>query len=272
MDPRGEHAPEAYDALRQLEADVRAAVPAEILEPARHRVAMALGQEPYALPSPPDPVLSLTEQFVIDVTGVDLGPAAATLGARIGPFVQGLWVLDMGLRTDIALGRLFGIEIPVRAPVAAGTWDVDFDEFLKAVARLRVLDWTTTEIVRLRGARFHNCRLCKSLRTVSALKEGADEELFDKIDLYESSDLGERHKVALRLTDAIVTQPRFLDDELVAQVRATFTDAEVVELVLDVMRNAANKVAVAFGADEAHVTEGVELYDVLPDGDVVYDL
>jgi hypothetical protein len=45
-----------------------------------------------------------------------------------------------------------------------------------------------------------------------------------------------------------------------------------VELVLDVARNAANKIAVAFGADEAHVTDGVEFYDVDERGELVYGL
>ena len=45
-----------------------------------------------------------------------------------------------------------------------------------------------------------------------------------------------------------------------------------VELVLDVTRNALNKVAVALGADAAHVDDGIEVYDVEPDGSLVYGL
>ena len=56
--------------------------------------------------------------------------------------------------------------------------------------------------------------------------------------------------------------------------RAALLQAQqtLVELVLDIMRNAANKIAVAFRADEAHVTEGVEYYDVDDDGQLVYGL
>ena len=46
-------------------------------------------------------------------------------------------------------------------------------------------------------------------------------------------------------------------------------EAEVVEVVLDVVRNAANKIAVALGADAATVTEGVELFRTDADGDLV---
>jgi len=42
--------------------------------------------------------------------------------------------------------------------------------------------------------------------------------------------------------------------------------------VLDVTRNALNKVAVALAADAAHVEDGVEIYDIEPDGSLVYGL
>ena len=44
------------------------------------------------------------------------------------------------------------------------------------------------------------------------------------------------------------------------------------ELVLDVTRNALNKIAVALGADAAHVEDGIEIYDVDADGELVYGL
>ena len=54
-----------------------------------------------------------------------------------------------------------------------------FNAFLPGVARLRELDPVTTEIVRLRGATQHNCRLCKSLREGHALDAGGSESLYD---------------------------------------------------------------------------------------------
>jgi len=37
-----------------------------------------------------------------------------------------------------------------------------------------------------------------------------------------------------------------------------------------VTRNALNKIAVALGADAPHVDEGIEVYDIGPDGSLVY--
>ena len=79
----------------------------------------------------------------------------------------------------------------------------------------------------------------------------------------------ERQRVAIRLTDALVTQPSSIDDALVRQVHEHFDAAKVVEIVLDVARNAANKIAVAFSADAPNVTEGVEYFDLDGAGEVI---
>jgi hypothetical protein len=143
-------------------------------------------------------------------------------------------------------------------------------DLLREIAAMRNVDPVTTELVRLRGARTHQCRLCQSLRTVSALDAGGGEAVYNQIDRYETSDLPERQKVALRLVDAIITQPAAIDDTLVAQLRQQFTPPEVVEIIGDVMRNSMQKVAVALKLDGAHVTEGVEYYDTDENGDTVY--
>lgn len=78
------------------------------------------------------------------------------------------------------------------------------------------------------------------------------------------------HRVAVGLTDAMIWRPSRLSPSLVRDVRAEFTDIEVVELVLDVMRNAANKMAVALAADQPHVNDGVAVYEIDADGTAHY--
>ena len=63
------------------------------------------------------------------------------------------------------------------------------DEFLREVALLDALDPVTTELVRLRGARQHTCRVCMSRRSLAAIEAGADAETFAAVDRYRSSDL-----------------------------------------------------------------------------------
>jgi alkylhydroperoxidase family enzyme len=217
-------------------------------------------------------------QVVVDVGSLseDARAAALTaLGADAFAYVQHLYVADLGFRTSAAWRQLFGAEPRHdRAARAAPTTDLwaALDAFMHSVARLDALDPLTTEIVRLRGARAHNCRLCRSLRNVRAANDGADESVYDQIDHYETSSLVPRHRVALRLVDAILWQPAAHPTGLREDVRATFTDRETVEIVLDVARNAANKIAVALGADAAHVAAGVEYYDTDARGDLVYGL
>ena len=97
--------------------------------------------------------------------------------------------------------------------------------------------------------------------------------MFDAVDHYEDSDLPDATKAALALTDAMIWTPTAIPEPVVAAVRALLTPAQAVELVLDVARNAANKIAVALGADAATVTEGIELFVTDADGELsVVDL
>jgi alkylhydroperoxidase family enzyme len=222
------------------------------------------------------------EQFIIDVSELNdhqRDGVFSALGARSYPFFQTLYVRDFDFRFRGALAQLFdeSIEAPAVDPGHQAAdeppdlWPA-LERFLNDVASLDALDPVTTELIRLRGARAHNCRICQSRREVAAIKGGADESTFDKIDFFETSDLDERYKVALRLTDAILWQPASYPDGLVEQVRATFSPQETVEMVLDLVRNAANKVAVALQADQAVVTVGVEYFSVGRDGTLAYGL
>jgi hypothetical protein len=79
-------------------------------------------------------------------------------------------------------------------------------------------------------------------------------------------------QACLAFTDAMIWSPGRIGDAVVDDLRSVTGPAQQVELVLDVTRNALNKVAVGLGADAAHVTEGTEIYDVLPDGSLAYGL
>jgi hypothetical protein len=57
---------------------------------------------------------------------------------------------------------------------------------------------------------------------------------------------------------------------LADQVHRWFTPVQVVELVMDVMRNSGQKIAVALAADEPHVTSGIERFEITDRGDVEY--
>jgi alkylhydroperoxidase family enzyme len=224
-----------------------------------------------------DPQLAeFAEQFAVDVSVVSPEQRAAFMSAMGGKAFRMaalIFVADFVPRMRAGLAAL-GFA-PVVDPVG---WDRDTDpvdlllnQFAPMVGALRALDPVTTEVVRLRGAVQHNCRLCKSLREGAALDAGGTESLYSDIEEYEASALlDERQKAALRYVDALIWTPSKIDADVAAGVQSHFSDAEAVEITFDVMRNAANKIAVALGGDAPRVAEGTERYLLGIDGQPVY--
>jgi hypothetical protein len=132
---------------------------------------------------------------------------------------------------------------------AAGPLSRALSDWQASVVVLDKMDPVTTELVRLRAAAHHDCRTCKSLRMIDAKEAGVDETMTAKIERYETSDLPERHKVALRLADAMMTLPGDMSDELKQQLREQFTEQELLEMTLDIMKWNYQKVPVALRVD-----------------------
>jgi alkylhydroperoxidase family enzyme len=223
-------------------------------------------------------VAAFAEQFTVDVTGIGENQRArvlSVLGDKAFRTVVAIFVADFVPRVWAGFEAL-----GMGKPGNGGTpdWDHDSDPidallngFVPAVARLRALDPVTTEVVRLRGATQHNCRLCKSLRDSTALDSGGSESLYGEIEQYErSAQLTDRQKAALRYVDSLIWTPSRIHPDVAAGVRMHFTEEAAFELTVDVMRNACNKIMVALGADAARVSEGTELYRIDAEGQTVF--
>ena len=111
------------------------------------------------------------------------------------------------------------------------------------------LDIVTTELVRLRCGRTHQCRICQTLRLGSARDAGVDGAMTAKIDHYERSDLSEPHKLALRVTDAMILRPDLLSAETVSAALAEFGTETLFELCLDISKWSTQKIVVTLGLD-----------------------
>lgn len=241
-----------------------------------------------ALPMPTDLVEAPTEeekvlaafaeQFSVDVTGISdnqRGRFQKVFGDRAFRAALAVFIADFIPRVWAGCDAL-GLGRP--GSTASVEWEPDTDPaevllagFVPAVARLRDLDAVTTEVVRLRGAAAHNCRLCKSLREGHALDAGGSEELYGQIDDFETATgLTDAHKAALRYVDALIWSPSRIDDDVVTGMRAHFTADQQLEITLDVMRNACNKIMVSLGADAARVADGTERYEVDESGQTVF--
>jgi alkylhydroperoxidase family enzyme len=92
----------------------------------------------------------------------------------------------------------------------------------------------------------HDCRFCSSVRFDQAVAKGLDEDMTAKIARYESSDLGPAAIAALRLCDSIILAPAVVADaELAGELRRHFTEEQIAELCLHVMKWSQQKVFVA---------------------------
>lgn len=281
------HAPEVADLLASLEATLPGGERSLVAQ-ARWLTARQNRLAPLAGATPPPSedeqtgaeriATEVAEQLALDVSSMtqqQRDELEAELGRGAHTHLLSVYLADWLPRVHHALDALHGDgprpEVVVHADDSR-LWS-DFVTMTEAVSRLRVLDPVTGELVRLRMARAHNCDLCKSLRNRTALEAGGDESDYADLDRWQTSDrFDERTRAALALADALVWTPADLDLDVVRAVRTHFTPAEQTELVLDMLRNAANKVAVASGTDGANVSEGVEIYDVVESGETVFGL
>jgi AhpD family alkylhydroperoxidase len=208
-------------------------------------------------------VVEFTEQFVIDVGGTT-EDMRAELAGRFGAdgaqaLVTAIYVVEFTQRLQLVTSRLLdgagALPDGAGAPLDGAAVDVSPDGLLNAyqaaVVRGSALDPVTTELVRLRCARTHHCRICQTLRLADARAAGVDEAMTAKVDFYERSDLPDRAKVALRVTDAFITQPDLLSDAVTEQARASFGPAELASLGLDITKWSTQKIKVALGTDGA---------------------
>ena len=206
--------------------------------------------------------MAFAERMVVDVASMttDVRAAGLTeLGADAPAFVLALWTEDMMIRASAAWRELFGEEWrPIAVSTETNPW-VAHERFLLEVAKLQSLDPVTSELVRLRGARAHDCRLCQSRRSVSAIDQAGRSDLFDQKD---PSSISDAQALALQVVDTFVWQPIQWPPGLGEQVVDALGPAAATELTLDIVRNAANKIAVAFDADGPQVESGVEYYDI----------
>jgi hypothetical protein len=88
-----------------------------------------------------------------------------------------------------------------------------------------------------------------SVRSAVALQQGVDEELLAKVDTYETSDLSEMRKATLRLSDAYLTSPADISDDVKRSALEHLTTPQIVETVLHLMQYSSDKIMVALGLD-----------------------
>lgn len=105
-------------------------------------------------------------------------------------------------------------------------------ELLDAFPVAERLDLELLELMRLRIAAVHECAYCATVRTVAVADAVAEKEPAVMGDDVDESALTAREAAAVRLADAVADDPHRLSDSEFAAIRESFTDAELIELLL----------------------------------------
>jgi alkylhydroperoxidase family enzyme len=131
---------------------------------------------------------------------------------------------------------LFGDDAPLNLRIWANAPELasSFREFTQAVLdERRTLPGRLLELVRLRVA-FHNqCRSCMAVRYQPS--DEVSEDLVCSLERpYEAEDLTDAERAALAYADAFATNHLQIDDEVYEGLRAYFSEAEIIELGMNV--------------------------------------
>ncbi len=131
-------------------------------------------------------------------------------------------------RTPLELGltRIFGHQPGMANGLGA---------FAASLKINRTLPERLIELVRLRIA-FHNqCRSCMAIRYPDALADGLTEDLVCSLEKpMEADDLDDRERLAIRYGELMATNHLALDDAFHDRLKELFSEAEIVELGLNV--------------------------------------
>jgi AhpD family alkylhydroperoxidase len=97
------------------------------------------------------------------------------------------------------------------------------------------LDTRTKQLASAKAASMIGCQFCLDIGSALSSAMGITErDLLDLRRYRESEAFTEQERLAIEFAEAMTATPVALTDSLVEQVRATFTSAEIVELVAEV--------------------------------------
>ena len=104
-------------------------------------------------------------------------------------------------------------------------------QFGRALKVSRNLPERLVELVRLRIAFFNQCRSCMAIRYSDAVADGVTEDLVCSLERpHEADDLTPAEKSAIRFGELMATDHLSITDEVYADLRLHFSEAEIVEL------------------------------------------
>jgi AhpD family alkylhydroperoxidase len=120
---------------------------------------------------------------------------------------------------------------------------------LQAAVEKSGLEKSLIELLKIRASQINKCAFCLHMHTRDARKAGETEERIYLLDAWRESSLySERERAALAWTEALTLLPeQGAPDEVYAEMKAQFSDAEIVSVTLAIGAiNAWNRIGVGF--------------------------
>ena len=150
--------------------------------------------------------------------------------------VQGFTMMSEGGDTPAAR-----ISIPIELTRLAAIPIASEDSFQ--------IDPVVHECIRLYNANYQGCEYCQNARAAGAVQAGLNEDLVSKLTRFESSDLPEQIKAALRITNAVASGPQMLTQQMWDAARRFYSEQELVDIVLLSVHTTGSKVTITLGLD-----------------------
>jgi alkylhydroperoxidase family enzyme len=266
-------APPVYESLVGAWAASAHAFDQPVVAAIQSRVEKILGAEVAPTVETHDtPEMAFVDQFVDYVADIDQQlrkPLLETYG-KIGlrNFVDVVYIIDQSVRLSMTHQRLFaGVDggganaIADPEQVLAPTWaNLKWHDVILAHGGL---DDLTREIVRIRAGWYHQCGLCNSTRLVDKdSRVVVDSAMENRILEYKEGQMSPRHTAALRYADAYMVDPAGISTNLVDELRQHFTEAELLQLTLELSSWNMQKVLVALEEDKPLSTEGLTAFTI----------
>lgn len=111
------------------------------------------------------------------------------------------------------------------------------------------LDAVVHECIRLFNAKYQGCEYCMNARAAIAVQSGLEEAFVEQLSRFETSDLPDKIKAALRITSAIASAPKLVTPAVLDGARQYFSDAEISDIILLSIVTTGSKVAITLGVD-----------------------
>jgi AhpD family alkylhydroperoxidase len=176
--------------------------------------------------------------------------------SKAGPLVKVIYSMTRRELGQMTGKRKLTPDIPVRAHRPSLL--LGYGLFESAVARKPRVDAHLRGLVQLKSAVMQGCEMCQDIGSQQALAMGVSEQQVHELYRYrESPCFDKTERLVLDLAVGMTLTPVQVDDELFAELRARFDDAELVELVnLIAVENLRSRFNAAFALPSAGFNEG----------------